>query len=199
MNNDVALRDRIGPNAILQVIEAVTAKHGKGACEALFSSAGLSHHLMARPTEMVSEHEVALLQAKLRDVFGGPEAKALSWEAGLRTGGYLLDNRIPKLAQLVLRFVPASVAARALAQAIGRHSWTFAGTGHFSFRPGRPFVFEIQNNPLCRQIRSDIPACDFYAATFERIFRAIVHPNARVKETQCEASGDGSCVFEVRW
>lgn len=199
MSLTTAARDRIGPNAILQVIDSVTAKHGEGACEALFSSAGLSHHLLSRPTEMVSERDVAVLQAKLREVFGESEAKALSWDAGLRTGDYLLANRIPKFAQVVLRFLPASIAARVLAQAIGKHSWTFAGSGTFSFRPGKPFVFEISNNPLCSQIKSDIPVCDFYAATFERIFRVIVHPNSRVEETKCEASGDSSCVFEVTW
>lgn len=193
------MTDRIGPNAILQVIEAVTAAKGESACQALFSLAGLSHHLAARPTEMVSEHDVATLQRALREQFGADQAKALSWDAGLRTGDYLLANRIPKFAQRVLRYVPASVAARVLAQAIGKHSWTFAGSGTFSFRPGKPFVFEIVNNPLCSQIKAQEPVCDFYAATFERIFRAIVHPNSRVVETQCEASGDRSCVFEVRW
>jgi divinyl protochlorophyllide a 8-vinyl-reductase len=194
-----SLRDRIGPNAILQVIEAVTAAKGESACEALFSFAGLSHYLAVRPTEMVSEQDVATLQRALREQFGVEEAKALSWDAGLRTGDYLLANRIPKFAQVVLRCVPASVAARVLAGAIGKHSWTFAGSGTFSFTPGKPFVFRIVNSPLCSQIKATEPACDFYAATFERIFRAIVHPNSRVVETECEASGGKACVFEVRW
>ncbi|WP_235823343.1 4-vinyl reductase [Azohydromonas sediminis] len=44
-----------------------------------------------------------------------------------------------------------------------------------------------------------MPACDFYAATFERLFRALVHPRASVAETACEACGDDACRFEVRW
>ena len=196
---ETSLRDRIGPNAILQLIEAVTAAKGEGACEALFSLAGLSKYLAERPTEMVSERDVATLQRRLREQFGVEDAKALSWDAGIRTGDYLLANRIPKFAQTVLRYLPASLAARVLAQAIGKHSWTFAGSGTFSFKPGKPFVFEIVNSPLCSEIKATEPACDFYAATFERIFRAIVHPNSRVVETQCEASGGEACVFEVRW
>ena len=199
MQVTASLRDRIGPNAILQVIEAVTATKGESACEALFSFAGLLHHLAVKPTEMVSEHDVATLQRALRERFGAEEARALSWDAGLRTGDYLLANRIPKFAQVMLRFVSAPFAARILAGAIAKHSWTFAGSGTFSFRPGKPFVFEIVNNPLCSQIKAEEPLCDFYAATFERIFRAIVHPSSRVVETRCEASGDGACVFEVRW
>jgi divinyl protochlorophyllide a 8-vinyl-reductase len=199
MSLDVSLRDRIGPNAILQIIEAVTAAKGESACEALFSFAGLSHYLANRPTEMVSERDVATLQRALREQFGAEDARALSWDAGLRTGDYLLANRIPRFAQVVLRFFPASMAARVLAGAIAKHSWTFAGSGSFSFTPGTPFVFRILNNPLCSQIKAIEPACDFYAATFERIFRAIVHPNSRVVETECEASGGEACVFEVRW
>jgi divinyl protochlorophyllide a 8-vinyl-reductase len=191
--------DRIGPNAILQVIEAVTAAKGGSACEALFSFAGLSQYLVNRPTEMVSQQDVATLQRALREKFGVKEAKEISWDAGLRTGDYLLANRIPKFAQGVLRFVPASLAARVLASAIGKHSWTFTGSGRFSFAPGKPFVFRIVNSPLCSQIKAEDPACDFYAATFERIFRAIAHPNSRVVETECEASGGKACVFELRW
>jgi len=43
------------------------------------------------------------------------------------------------------------------------------------------------------------PGCDFYAATFERLFRVLVHADARVVETACEACGAAECRFEVRW
>ena len=46
---------------------------------------------------------------------------------------------------------------------------------------------------------SEAPACDFYAATFERLFRVLVHPAARVTETACEACGDDACQFEIEW
>jgi divinyl protochlorophyllide a 8-vinyl-reductase len=57
----------------------------------------------------------------------------------------------------------------------------------------------IRNNPLCKGVSTEAPACDFYAATFERLFRVLVHPQATVLETACEACGDEACQFEVRW
>ncbi len=49
------------------------------------------------------------------------------------------------------------------------------------------------------------PLCDYYAATFERLFRALVHPRAVVVETACEACGADACrwrkpfVLAARW
>lgn len=192
-------QDRIGPNAILQVMASVAAIKGRPALEMLFTAAGLQHYLNDRPHEMVSERDVALLQLELRTVFGAQSAHDISRDAGFRTGDYLLAHRIPKLAQRILKVLPASLAARVLAKAIAKHSWTFSGSGTFSYRPGKPFIFSIQHNPICSRIKSDKPVCDYYAATFERIFRAIVHPNAHVKETACEAAGDPACVFELSW
>lgn len=192
-------RDRIGPNAIIQVFQAVSARFGYGPTQDLFSSAGLARYLARLPHDMVSEHDVALLQHQLRETFGATMAKEMSWDAGLRTGDYLLAHRIPAIAQAVLKRLPASIAARILAKAIGKHSWTFAGSGTFRVQPGMPFVFSIQGNPICSKIKSDVPVCDYYAATFERIFRAIVHRDARVTEVACESTGAPACVFEIRW
>jgi divinyl protochlorophyllide a 8-vinyl-reductase len=52
---------------------------------------------------------------------------------------------------------------------------------------------------MCRGAKLAEPGCDFYAATFERLFRVLVHPAARAVETQCEACGDDGCSFELRW
>jgi divinyl protochlorophyllide a 8-vinyl-reductase len=46
---------------------------------------------------------------------------------------------------------------------------------------------------------ADEPLCDFYAGTFERLFRVLVHPDTVVTETACQATGDASCLFEARW
>lgn len=191
--------ERIGPNAILQVMESVTAMMGRPSLEVLFATAGMTHYLEQRPQAMVSERDVALLQLELRTVFGSAVARNISRDAGLRTGDYLLANRIPQAAQIILKLLPAQMAARVLASAIARHSWTFAGSGTFSFTAGHPFVLSIRHNPICSRIKSDAPVCHYYAATFERIFSRIVHPDARVVETACEAAGDDACVFELSW
>jgi divinyl protochlorophyllide a 8-vinyl-reductase len=57
----------------------------------------------------------------------------------------------------------------------------------------------IAGSPLCRDLVAQGPACDYYAAAFEVLFRTLVHPNARLRETLCEASGARGCVFEISW
>jgi divinyl protochlorophyllide a 8-vinyl-reductase len=44
-----------------------------------------------------------------------------------------------------------------------------------------------------------MPACDYYAATFERLFTVLVHPDAKVVETDCMGRGASACRFEIRW
>jgi divinyl protochlorophyllide a 8-vinyl-reductase len=190
---------RIGPNAITRVAESLEARLGFEAAQSLFRSAGLAHHLTHPPGDMVDEHEVARLQAQLRVTLGADAARTIARDAGRRTGDYLLEYRIPRLAQRVLEVLPASIAARILASAIARHAWTFAGSGTFTFAPGRPFVLTIASCPMCREISTDAPACDFYAATFERIFCALVNPRTRVTETACQAAGAPACTFQAAW
>jgi divinyl protochlorophyllide a 8-vinyl-reductase len=98
----------------------------------------------------------------------------------------------------VLKRLPAALAERALLAAVGRHAWTFAGSGRFASRPGTPTVVEIADNPLCRGVSAEAPACDHHAATFERLWRALASPRARVVETACCACGAPACRFELR-
>ena len=101
--------------------------------------------------------------------------------------------------QWLLKRLPATLAARVLLQAIGRHAWTFAGSGQFHAVAGRPCVLTIHDNPLCRGVATQAPACDFYAAVFARLFAVLVHRRAEVVEVACQAMGEPACVFEPRW
>ncbi|NVO08189.1 MAG: bacteriochlorophyll 4-vinyl reductase, partial [Rhodoferax sp.] len=83
--------------------------------------------------------------------------------------------------------------------AIRRNSWTFSGSGNLSTMAGPPAQLSLTGCPLCRGATSDMPICDYYAATFERLFRELVAPRAVVKEVSCHALGAPACVFEVRW
>lgn len=192
-------RGRVGPNAIVRVAEALAERVGADATQALFDAAGIAHHLVSIPGTMVDEDDVARLQAQLRMALSPDLAEAVCQDAGRRTGDYLLTHRIPRGAQAVLKVLPAPLAARVLTRAIARHAWTFAGSGTFTYVPGMPFVLSIAGCPLCRRVRADAPACEYYAATFERIFRVLVSRRARVAETQCDAAGGEACVFEASW
>ena len=190
---------RIGPNAISQLAAVLGDRAGSGPVQRLFEAAGMAHYLDAMPEEMVDEQEVRALHATLRRQFGPACAQALARAAGRRTAGYLLERRIPKAAQWLLRRLPRPIAVRLLLRAIERNAWTFAGSGAFCAVYGKPARLGITHNPLCRGLRSELPACDFYAGTFEALFRSLINPEAKAREVNCEAMGDAACVFELDW
>jgi divinyl protochlorophyllide a 8-vinyl-reductase len=194
-----AAAGRIGPNAITRVAEVLPGVVGCSATRQIFETAGLLGYLVAAPQSMVDETEVTRLHQVLRAALGSDVTRQVTHEAGLRTADYLLAHRIPKPVQALLKVLPAPLAARVLLSAIRRHSWTFSGSGEFTARAGQPVVLTIRRNPLCKGSVTDAPACDFYTATFERLFRVLVHPGATAVETTCEARGDPECRFEVSW
>jgi divinyl protochlorophyllide a 8-vinyl-reductase len=195
----VAHAGQIGPNAITRVAQVLPHRVGALATRELFQRAGIVGYLLQPPERMVDEAEVMRLHAELRRSLGGPAAQEVAREAGRLTGEYLLARRIPRAVQALLRVLPARLAARVLLAAITRHAWTFAGSGEFSAKMGRGVQLTLRNNPLCRGWHSEVPACDFYAATFERLFSELVHHRARVVELSCEACGSDACRFEVHW
>ncbi|MCB8748435.1 bacteriochlorophyll 4-vinyl reductase [Rhodoferax sp. U2-2l] len=199
MSSAEGVAGRIGPNAIIRVAEALRETFGQDVTAGLFAQAGLGHYLVKLPEKMVNEAEVLRLHNVLRAQLGQPTCANITWKAGLKTADYLLANRIPKFAQVVFKALPAALSARMLLKTIGGHSWTFAGSGEFSYAVGQTVVLTIRNNPLCREVRTDVPVCDFYSATFERLFQVLVHPQTKVNETDCEAQGDDVCRFELTW
>jgi divinyl protochlorophyllide a 8-vinyl-reductase len=190
---------RIGPNAIIRAAEALRAQVGEGRTAEVFRAAGLGGYLLEPPVEMVDEREVTQLYRVLRAELGASPAREISLAAGARTGDYLLAHRIPPLAQRLLRVLPPALASRALLAAIARNAWTFAGSGAFEFRAGNPSRMSLTGCPLCRGANAVAPLCDYYAATFERLFRKLVSSRATVREAECQAAGAGACVFEARW
>ncbi len=190
---------RIGPNAITRVAEVLPPRVGSRATHDLFERAGLLRHLQQPPQQMVEEAEVRQLHRTLRETLGVDKARDVAAAAGRATADYLLAHRIPKPLQRVLRRLPAGLSARVLLAAITRNAWTFVGSGEFKARVGQPVVLSIRHNPLCQGLQAAAPACDFYAATFERLFQVLVHRNSRVREVVCEACGDSECRFEIRW
>ncbi len=136
------------------------------------------------------------LHRALRAVTSPELYRLVSWEAGLLTGDYILAHRIPKAAQIVLRLLPRRLAAKALTTAIGKHSWTFAGSGVFRAVSTMPLVLEIAESPLCRGEHSADPLCDYYAGTFTQLYRDLVDPKITMVETLCGAVDGATCRFE---
>jgi divinyl protochlorophyllide a 8-vinyl-reductase len=190
---------RIGPNAVTRVAEALRAVEGAQLVDRVFRAADLAPYLNNSPSQMIDEGEVARLHRALRDALGDDRARTVSWIAGQRTADYLLRHRIPHAAQVAIGCLPSGSASRLLTAAIARNAWTFVGSGAFAVRHGRPTTFTITNCPICRHQQSAVPACNFYAATFERLFARLVDARARVAETCCLAKGASDCTFAITW
>lgn len=194
---------RIGPNAITRVAEVLPVHVGRTVTALVFERAGLARCLHEPPQTMVDETEVRRLHGVLRETLGDAEARAVARDAGTLTADYLLARRIPRPVQRLLKWLPAPLAARLLLAAIMRHAWTFAGSGRFSarcaWRQGPPVVLTIRGNPLCLGLATAAPACDYYAATFERLFGVLVQAQSQVHEVACEACGDPECRFVIEW
>lgn len=186
---------RIGPNAVTRLAEALDADPALRI--AVFRRAGCLFHLATPPTEMVDERDVAALHEALQAIAGEERAEAVSREAGRLTADYLLANRIPGMAQRVLRLLPSAWGLRILVRAIARHAWTFTGSGRFSysFEPG--LVMEIENSPVARLVSTNSPACSYYAAVFERVFSIALGIKGKVQETDCVACGKPTCRFHL--
>jgi divinyl protochlorophyllide a 8-vinyl-reductase len=204
---------RIGPNAVTRLGEALDEAVGHAQADEVFLAAGQMEFRRSPPVAMVNEGAVTALHAALRGTLGPDAARRVSRRAGELTGDYLLANRIPAAARILLGMLPPAWSARLLVRAIERHAWTFAGSGRFSadFAPPpepaaigsraarRRLRLMVAGCPLCRGATTDEPVCEYFAATFERLLRAIVSRAASVRETGCRAAGAPACAFDVSW
>ncbi len=183
---------RIGPNAVIQLGAALCDRLGLPEAETVFRHAGLRHMLTEPPAAMVDQQAVVALYDSLFARLPIDVASPIAAEAGRRTADYLLANRIPGFVQVVLKALPASLAGPPLLAAIKRNAWTFAGSGRVETRAGSPSVIEIADNPLA------MPGCVWHGAVFQRLFSALVAPQARVSHPRCRRDGGALCRFEIR-
>lgn len=191
---------RIGPNAIIRLAEATDTLHGEQCTRTLFDATGLSDYLDRPPGQLVDETDVIALYRTSRAHLGPASFTAVAQLAGRLTGDYVLTHRIPPLARAILPWLPRPIAARILAKAISAHAWTFVGSGLFSYQlVTGGLALKIENSPLARGQSADVPICNFYAATFERIFQSLIDRRTQVIESTCCAMADQACHFDVRF
>ena len=182
---------KVGPNAILQLDAVLRTEHHDRWRRDVFYRAGLSRMLLNPPADMVEETAVADLYHALFDRLPAAAARRIAGEAGRLTACYILENRIPKPAQMLLKALPGRWAAPLLLRAIQRHAWTFAGSGEAGISMKPVMAFEIAGNPIA------MPGCVWHVAVFEELFRRLVAPGVRVDHTSCCRTGASSCRFEI--
>lgn len=191
MSAALADEARVGPNAVTQLSVAIEARCGAATADAVFAAGGLLPYRAHPPSQMIPQSEAVAAHRALYATLARSDAAAIAADAGRRTADYLLAHRIPKAAQVVLKLLPPKTAATLLLKAISRHAWTFAGSGQFGYEITDPVILEIAANPLAMN------PCAWHVGVFERLFRVLVSPSARVVETECTADGAPACRFEV--
>lgn len=181
----------IGPNAVLQLEEALREAGGEVLAERIFTRAGWAHLLVERPADMIDEAIPRALFATLFAELEPDQARSIAHRAGQLTGAYILANRIPAPVRILLKLLPATLAAPLLLNAIQRHAWTFAGSGVCVTQAGRPARLTLENNPL------SMPGCVWHVGVFEVLFRSLVSAKTRVAHPSCQYTDGPTCAFEV--
>lgn len=183
---------RVGPNAVIQLIHALEgAGKPHEVTRQIFEMAGCRELAVELPAEMIDERIPFRLFQAVWQVLPAAEAGLIARDAGRRTADYILANRIPSLAKLVLKLLPARLSAALLLKAVSRNAWTFAGSGRFGYELGRTARLEIASNPLV------MPGCAWHVGVFERLFGALVSVRTSVRCLEIEPGSSRDSHFEI--
>ncbi|MGF1463353.1 MAG: bacteriochlorophyll 4-vinyl reductase [Maricaulaceae bacterium] len=186
-----AMAGVVGPNAAIQLAQALEARFGAHRARAVFQAAGFGALFDHPPRAMMDERIAAALFNTVERLFPPRQAQAILTDAGRRTGAYILAHRIPGFAQAILKRLPRRWAARALLTAIRKSAWTFAGSGLCRVRSGGVILIDILANPI------PSPDCAWHRGVFETLFRALISPQTRVEHEDCVRNGAPLCRFVI--
>lgn len=186
-----SVQGKIGPNAVTQIGDALERRVGLATGAEVYRAAGLLAFWIDPPTTMIDETVPKALVEALFRTLPQAQARTILAEAGRSTADYVIANRIPGVARLVLTRSPAWLSARLLLSSIEKNAWTFAGSGRCAATRGAPHVIEIENNPF------QTPDGVWHAEVFERMFRVLVSPTAVVRFQPQFRDGRRVCRFEI--
>lgn len=190
---------KIGPNSLIQTVRALKEVYGERKTFELLRKGGQGNLIEHLPGEMVDEQAFISLAKMLYETLDTKQALKILRRSGQFTAGYLLENRIPRPVQVLLKLLPDAISLKILLTAIGKNAWTFAGSGTYSFVTGKAPTITIQHSILGKAL---VPAsetvCSYYAGTFERLLQALINPRCEVQETGCLATGSDKCTFVIK-
>ncbi|MEI6046508.1 MAG: bacteriochlorophyll 4-vinyl reductase [Chloroflexota bacterium] len=188
---------KMGPNSIIQTVGALKEFYGTTKALEILKQGGKERLGLELPSEMTDQREfISLSQMLFRQLDIDPAMRILK-RSGQRTAHYLLKNRIPKFAQVILHLLPRQLGLKLLLTAIGKNAWTFAGSGTYSFVLGKSPTITLQNCIGCLDIQASKPVCSYYAGTFETLLKNIIDTRIQVEEIKCQANGASACTFSV--
>jgi divinyl protochlorophyllide a 8-vinyl-reductase len=188
---------KIGPNSLIQTVQSLKDFYGEEKARRILQEGGQGHLLTYQPHEMIDEGQFITLARMLYRDLGLTEALTVLRRSGNLTGEYVLKNRLPRPVQFIIKLLPQKLALKMMLTAIGKNSWTFAGSGTYTFTTGsKPQIF-IQNTILRHAVEADRPACSYYRGAFETLLKTLVSKRLEVEEVECGAAGADRCVFNL--
>lgn len=185
---------RIGPNALIQSVNALREQYDAARIQSILHQCSQEALLVSLPTTMVAEQAFAGLVVALADQLGVAEAHKILWRAGQLTAGYLLQHRIPRPFQWLLRPLPHRSALQLLLLAVGKHAWTFVGSGQFSYVVGKTPELTV----LTRLYPGEA-VCGFYGGTFDHLIHVLIATQAQTKVTTSLTAGQTTCVYAIQF
>lgn len=177
---------RIGPNAIIQTVQALKEFCGVPQAIAILQKGDQAHLIDRLPSAMIDEQEFHALVWALVEQLGPAQTQQILRRSGQLTALYLLQHRIPKPFQWLLKVLPRRVGLTLLLTAISKHAWTFAGSGQFSFTVGK-----VPRLTITRVVQSSEAISGFYAGTFEQLLQTLIDARSQVQE-QDRPAGSGA-------
>jgi divinyl protochlorophyllide a 8-vinyl-reductase len=146
---------------------------------------------------MILEAEFHALVELLTLRLGPDRAGAILYRSGEHTADYVFDHCIPAIFRALLGRLPAPLGLRLLLPEIGKHAWTFAGSGTFSFGLGQTLWLGIgiPEGPDTSDIAAVL--CRYYCGAFTHLLRHLVSRRIELREIACQARGDRACVYRI--
>lgn len=188
--HEITGQAKIGPNSLTQTVRALRESYDEAQVAAILRPCGLEYLLHQTVTEMVDEESFAALVTVLADQLGPEQAQRVLHRSGQLTAGYLLQHRIPRPFQWLLKPLPHRLALKLLLAAISRHAWTFAGSGSFRYEVGQTPQLTVTTH-----IHPAEAVCGFYGGTFAHLIRVLIDGRAQMETTASWQGGQACCVY----
>lgn len=189
---DDMVQHRIGSDAVLQTLDALSEVGGVHLVQRIVDVAGLRYVVDQTLPDMVPQSVFSALVQSIEDMLPRSQVDLVAVKSGRKTGAILLEQYIPDMAQKLLRTLPKRVAGPLLLHALEKHAWTFAGSASVHHIDGPPLKLVIGSNPMANW------GCLWQCALLETVFRHVISPDARIWQMACCASDSTKCCVDYK-
>jgi divinyl protochlorophyllide a 8-vinyl-reductase len=185
-------RGMMGAQTVLPMVAAIERRLGAAVVAQLLDEARFTR--LPEHGEHVRERQVAVLHQALRRQYPD-QAESIQREAARDAVEWIMHNRIPARARLLMSGMPWGMAVWMLGRHAAQNSWAFGGSGRFELLSTSEF--QLTDNPLIRGEHSTHPICVWHEELFQQTFRRMAHSRLRCTETSCMAAGADACRFHL--